>query len=142
MARQFFVLGIGGTGMRCIESLIHLCAMGMFDDTEIHLLALDTDKNNGNFSRLKEVKEAYTLSKGLDAANRVSHKDTFFSANLRYYEFSPNYGEKSTFKAVFNYGDTQYNHREEPIWQTWCCLKKLKILICAMVTEHKHIWVQ
>ena len=45
--------------MRCIESLIHLCAMGMFDDTEIHLLALDTDKNNGNFSRLKEVKEAY-----------------------------------------------------------------------------------
>ena len=55
MARQFFVLGIGGTGMRCIESLIHLCAMGMLDETEIHLLALDTDKNNGNFSRLKEV---------------------------------------------------------------------------------------
>ena len=113
MARQFFVLGIGGTGMRCIESLIHLCAMGMFDETEIHLLALDTDKNNGNFSRLKEVKEAYTLAKGLDAANRVSHKDTFFSANIKYYEFSPNYGEKSTFKAVFNYGDIQYNHREE-----------------------------
>ena len=90
MARQFFVLGIGGTGMRCIESLIHLCAMGMFDETEIHLLALDTDKNNGNFSRLKEVKEAYTLDKGLDAANRLSHKDTFFSANIKYYEFSPN----------------------------------------------------
>ena len=53
MAKQFFVLGIGGTGMRCIESLIHLCAMGMFDNTDIHLLALDTDKNNGNFSRLK-----------------------------------------------------------------------------------------
>lgn len=50
MAKQYFVMGIGGTGMRCIESLIHLCAMGMFDDTEIHLLALDTDKNNGNFS--------------------------------------------------------------------------------------------
>lgn len=44
MAQQYFVLGIGGTGMRCIESLIHLCAMGMFDDTDIHLLALDTDK--------------------------------------------------------------------------------------------------
>lgn len=48
MAQQYFVLGIGGTGMRCIESLIHLCAMGMFDDTDIHLLALDTDKDNGN----------------------------------------------------------------------------------------------
>lgn len=113
MAKQFFVLGIGGTGMRCIESLIHLCAMGMFDDTEIQLLALDTDKNNGNFSRLKEVKEAYLNAKGMDKANRVTHKDTFFSANIKYYEFSPNYEQKSTFKAVFNYGDTQYNHREE-----------------------------
>ena len=65
MAQQYFVLGIGGTGMRCIESLIHLCAMGMFDDTDIHLLALDTDKDNGNFARLKEVKEAYVKAKGL-----------------------------------------------------------------------------
>lgn len=113
MARQFFVLGIGGTGMRCIESLIHLCAMGMFDDTDIHLLALDTDKNNGNFARLKELKEAYINAKGLQAANRVALKETFFSANIKYYEFSPNYETKSTFKEVFNYGDTQYNHREE-----------------------------
>lgn len=77
MAKQFFVLGIGGTGMRCIESLIHLCAMGMFDDTEIHLLALDTDKNNGNFSRLKEVKEAYVNAKNIDKANRTPLKETF-----------------------------------------------------------------
>lgn len=113
MAKQFFVLGIGGTGMRCIESLIHLCAMGMFDDTDIHLLALDTDKNNGNFGRLKELKEAYVETKGVRAEERVAHKDTFFSANIKYYEFSPNYEAKSTFKDVFSYGDTQYNHREE-----------------------------
>lgn len=113
MAKQYFVLGIGGTGMRCIESLIHLCAMGMFDDTDIHLLALDTDKNNGNFGRLKELKEAYVNAKGLQAASRVAHKDTFFSANIKYYEFSPDYETKSTFKEVFNYGDTQYNRREE-----------------------------
>lgn len=110
---QFFVLGIGGTGMRCIESLLHLCAMGMFDDTELHLLALDTDKNNGNFARLKEVKEAYCRAKGSDAAARTPLKDTFFSANVKYYEFSPNYDVKSTFQEVFDYGGTQYNHREE-----------------------------
>lgn len=94
MAKQYFVMGIGGTGMRCIESLIHLCAMGMFDDTEIHLLALDTDKNNGNFSRLKEVKEAYVNAKNLDKANRTSLTDTFFSADIKYYEFSPNYEKR------------------------------------------------
>ena len=113
MAKQFFVLGIGGTGMRCIESLIHLCAMGMFDNTDIHLLALDTDKNNGNFSRLKEVKEAYVKAKGVEASSRVALQDTFFSANIKYYEFSPNYEHKSTFKAVFDYSNTQYNHNEE-----------------------------
>lgn len=78
MAQQYFVLGIGGTGMRCIESLIHLCAMGMFDDTDIHLLALDTDKDNGNFARLKEVKEAYVKTKGTEASQRTALKDTFF----------------------------------------------------------------
>ena len=111
MAKNFFVLGIGGTGMRCIESLIHLCAMGMFDDTDVHLLALDTDKNNGNFARLKAVKDAYLNVKSTDAKSRTAHKDAFFSANLKYYEFSPNYEEKSTFKDVFNYGATQYNER-------------------------------
>lgn len=113
MPTPFFVLGIGGTGMRCIESLIHLCAMGMFDDTEIHLLALDTDKNNGNFSRLKEVKEAYCNAKGSKEADRVALSNTFFSANLKYYEFSPNYEQKSTFRAVFGYDDTRYNNHEE-----------------------------
>lgn len=110
---EFFVLGIGGTGMRCIESLIHLCAIGMFDNTVIHLLALDTDKNNGNFSRLKELKEAYCNAKGSKEADRVALSNTFFSANLKYYEFSPNYEQKSTFRAVFGYDDTRYNNREE-----------------------------
>src|SRR5574344_2388490 len=113
MAKQYFVMGIGGTGMRCIESMIHLCAMGMFDDTEIHLLALDTDKNNGNFSLLKEVKDAYLNSKNLDKANRTPLTDTFFSTDIKYYEFSPNYETKSTFIDVFNYGNTKYNCPEE-----------------------------
>ena len=108
MAKKFFVLGIGGTGMRCIESLIHMCAIGMFDETDLYLLALDTDKNNGNFARLKAVKDAYLNTKSLEASGRTSGKDSFFTANLKYYEFSPNYEVKSTFKDVFGYGDTQY----------------------------------
>ena len=82
MAKQYFVMGIGGTGMRCIESLLHLCAMGMFDDTEIHLLALDTDVNNGNFGRLKAVKDAYNKAKGGNANTQSALSDTFFSAKI------------------------------------------------------------
>ena len=113
MAQQYFILGIGGTGMRCIESVIHLCGMGMFDETDIHLLALDTDKDNGNFARLKAVKEAYLKSKGTDPSQRTALKDTFFSANIHYYEFSPNYEKKSDFKTVFNYSDAAFNNPEE-----------------------------
>lgn len=109
---EYFVLGIGGTGMRCIEAFIHLCAMGMLDDTTVHLLALDTDKNNGNFSRLKAVKDAYLNVKSLDPAQRTAGKECFFSANLKYYEFSPNYEKRSTFKDVFGYADTQYRDRK------------------------------
>lgn len=111
MAKQFFVLGIGGTGMRCIESLIHLCAMGMFDDTDIHLLALDTDVNNGNFGRLKNVKDAYQKAKGLNLNNQEVQSNTFFSAKINYYEFSPNYQQNNTFSAVFDYNNTQYNNK-------------------------------
>ena len=113
MAKEYFVLGIGGTGMRCIEALVHLCAMGMFDDTELHLLALDTDKNNGNFGRLKSVKDAYLNVKSLDNAGRKAGNNSFFTADIKYYEFSPNYETKSTFKQVFNYGDTQRSNSTE-----------------------------
>lgn len=49
----------------------------------------------------------------MNIADRVTLSDTYFSANIKYYEFSPNYEQRSTFQDVFNYGDTQYNHREE-----------------------------
>ena len=40
---KLFVVAIGGTGMRCLESFVHLCAIGMFDNEEIEILTLDTD---------------------------------------------------------------------------------------------------
>lgn len=107
MSKQIFILGIGGTGMRCIESFIHLCAMGMFDDTNVHMLAMDTDKNNGNFTRLKDLKEAYVKTKGVNK-NQSALKDTFFSAKLNYYQFSPDYSKSSTFDSIYNYGDTKF----------------------------------
>lgn len=109
---QIFVIGIGGTGMRCIEAFTHLCAMGMFDKTDVHLLALDTDKDNGNFTRLKNLKEAYIKTKGVNK-KQFALEDTFFSANLHYYQFSPDYSKLSTFSAIYNYGDTKFSNPEK-----------------------------
>lgn len=109
---KIFVIGIGGTGMRCIEAFTHLCAFGMFDNTDVHLLALDTDKDNGNFTRLKNLKDAYLKTKGVNKEHSAL-SDTFFSANLHYYEFSPDYSNKTTYSQLFNYDDTKFSSPEK-----------------------------
>ena len=109
---QLFVIGIGGTGMRCIEAFTHLCAMGMFDKSDVHMLALDTDKDNGNFTRLKNLKEAYIKTKGVNK-KQYALENTFFSANLHYYQYSPDYSKLSTFDALYQYGDAKFSHPEK-----------------------------
>ena len=44
MDDKLFIIAIGGTGMRCLEAFVHLCAAGMFDNKEIDILTLDTDQ--------------------------------------------------------------------------------------------------
>ena len=112
MPKQVFIIGIGGTGMRCIESFVHLCAMGMFDDTNVHMLALDTDRENGNFTRLKDLKEAYLKTKGVNKIHSAL-KNTFFSANLTYYQYSPDYSKKSNFDAIFDYDSIKIRNSDE-----------------------------
>jgi hypothetical protein len=109
MSQNIFVIGIGGTGMRCIEAFTHLCAIGMFDNTDVHLLALDTDKDNGNFTRLKNLKEAYIKTKGV-GKKQFALQDTFFSANLHYYQFSPDYSRQSTFDSLYDYSQSKRNN--------------------------------
>ncbi|MDE6097850.1 MAG: hypothetical protein K2G24_03085 [Muribaculaceae bacterium] len=102
MPEQINIIGIGGTGMRCVESFIHLCAMGMFDDTEVNILALDTDIANGNFKRVRELVGNYNKVNGGKALS-----DTFFSAKINYNEFSPEYGEETTFDSISDYSTAQ-----------------------------------
>ena len=109
MAKKFFLIGIGGTGMRCLESFVHTCAMGMYDETEVELLALDTDKDNGNFIRLRKLVEHYNKING-----GVTKKDTFFSAKIKYYEFSPGYTDNDSFAVLSNYANLDTHRSKDP----------------------------
>lgn len=109
---KIYVIGIGGTGMRCVESFIHLCAMGMYDNTEVNILALDTDITNGNFKRVKELADKYqTINGGNASAN------TFFSAKINYYEFSPKYEDRTTFASVAKYEKASQNKSKDGIFK-------------------------
>lgn len=109
MARKIFLIGIGGTGMRCLESFVHTCAIGMYDETEVEMLALDTDKDNGNFIRLRKLVEHYTKING-----GVTKKDTFFSAKIKYYEFSPGYTDNDSFAVLSKYANLDTHRANDP----------------------------
>ena len=57
----YYAIGIGGTGAKCIESLIHLAAAGMMPKKkqELHVLFVDPDKANGNLERAVGTLECY-----------------------------------------------------------------------------------
>lgn len=102
---KLFVIAIGGTGMRCLESFVHLCAIGMFDNEVIEILTLDTDQTNGNKGRVEHLIEFYNRIKSNDTANLDGGEpnvDTFFSAKLNLHRFYTDYSDQSrkTYKLL------------------------------------------
>lgn len=98
MADKLFVIAIGGTGMRCLESFVHLCAIGMFDNEEIEVLTLDTDQANGNKGRVEQLIDLYNRIKSNETSNingGEPNVDTFFSAKINLHRFFTNYTEQS-----------------------------------------------
>lgn len=110
MAKKIFVIGIGGTGMRCLESFIHTCAMGMYDETEVEMLALDTDSGNGNLERLRNLSSCYN---SINGGNYKTH--TLFSAKINYHEFFPGYTDKDSFYSLSKYQAAASHRSDSPV---------------------------
>jgi hypothetical protein len=87
-----YLIAVGGTGMRCLESFVHLCAIGMLDNEEINVLMIDTDHDNGNKSQTNTLIEAYQKIKAdSSGSNGATLEDSFFSAVINFYKFIPTY---------------------------------------------------
>ena len=94
-----FIIAIGGTGMRCLESFVHLCAVGMMDDCEIDILTLDTDAENGNRVRVEQLIDQYNKVKGDIASNDSGgssgiNNNTFFSAKINKFSYYTIYNQE------------------------------------------------
>jgi len=53
---SYYVIGIGGTGAKCVEALTHLCAAGLLSHPtspakDMYILFVDPDKSNGSLAR-------------------------------------------------------------------------------------------
>lgn len=92
MSDKLFIIAIGGTGMRCLESFTHLCSIGMFDNQEIEILTLDTDQTNGNKAKVEELIRLYNRIKTYGTVDGgTPNTNTFFSAKLNLHRFWTNY---------------------------------------------------
>ena len=57
--KNYYIILLGGTGAKCGEILIHMCANGYLECDRLTILYIDSDLENGNANQFKEVMEAY-----------------------------------------------------------------------------------
>ena len=50
---SLYVIGIGGTGAKCLEAIIQIASVGLFSNEPIRMLFVDADETNGNLERAK-----------------------------------------------------------------------------------------
>lgn len=90
--------------MRCLESFVHLCAMGMFDNQEIEVLTLDTDELNGNKEKTEKLIDLYQRIKTSVGTEKggTPNFNTFFSAKLNLYRFWTDYSgsARANYKSI------------------------------------------
>lgn len=70
---NYYAIGIGGTGAKCIEALTHLSAAGMIPDGELYSMFVDPDKANGSLERAQ-----ITLQQYVDCEKRLALGSTDF----------------------------------------------------------------
>ncbi len=63
MSSQYFV-GIGGTGAKCLEAIVHLCAAGLGPD-ELWVGLVDQDISNGHVEQTEALIDSYIQTRKL-----------------------------------------------------------------------------
>jgi hypothetical protein len=117
---NLFIVASGGTGMRCLQSVIQMCSLGMFPGKTIHILLLETDEENKDKRNTENLVKWYKhLSNKSDNANNSNGSNSsvgsYFSAQIKLYTFVPDYSKESTRNFVVlsqvERGNSEINHK-------------------------------
>jgi len=82
--KKIYVLGIGGTGAKCIQAAVHLHASGAYGkDVRMGVLLVDADASNGNLQSARE-----TIHSALEAGSLLRDTNvSLFSGVLKNYGY-------------------------------------------------------
>ena len=108
MARNF-VIGIGGTGARCVESFLQICAAGLGPDN-VSVGLIDQDQGNGNVTRARTLaRSLFDLRAQLrqDGGHRLAAKAPFLRTEIDLIGESgfwcPLQGDNPSIREAFGY---------------------------------------
>jgi len=101
-----FAIGIGGTGSKCLEALLHTCAAGLGPEA-ISIAIVDQDRSNGNVAQLRQVLDTYRqLRRSLRGNGSELVTSAPFRTAIRTLDdpvWSPLPQQRVTLEAHFNY---------------------------------------
>lgn len=105
-----YILAIGGTGAKTVESIIHAAAVGLFSSQtsveDLHILLIDPDAGNGNAASTQTTLWIY--EKCYELLNTSSSRSLWMSSKIeRIQDGNWSVFERSddTLKGAFEYGD-------------------------------------
>ena len=106
-----YIIGVGGTGAKCVEAVTKLASVGLFPDQPIKTLFIDADETNGNLERarssLNTYQKCYQLVSSSDKEQCPWMKTKIESFDL----WSPFTGLNlnKELKSFFNYNTIKQN---------------------------------
>lgn len=113
---SLYVLGVGGTGARCIRALTYLCSAGFLTGEKLNVYFVDADETNGNLNESIETVDKYIQIKKQLAASGSSLGDSeVFNTNIiNHGVWSPftNYHNSVKLEDIFKYDLMSQPERE------------------------------
>lgn len=85
---SYHLILLGGTGARCGEIFLHMCANGYFRGKSVHILHFDSDTYNGNSDSLRNAVETYQACRK-QYFIEASPVPCFFRPSVEYEQYNP-----------------------------------------------------
>lgn len=110
-----YVIGIGGTGAKCIEAITKLASVGLFTEQPLKVLFIDADETNGNLERSRNALSIYSRCQELIVGKENqdnSQLHPWMKTKIESFDlWSPFGGVNSSkeLKAFFNYNTLKQN---------------------------------
>ncbi|MEA5572382.1 tubulin-like doman-containing protein [Calothrix sp. UHCC 0171] len=110
---SLYLIGIGGTGSKCIEAVIQLAAIGLFSNTPIKVLFIDPDESNGNLERSQNFLKLH--QKCSEIINGEKQSYSWMKTPISAFELWSPFAKTSINKnlsSFFNYNNLKQNYQE------------------------------